>query len=97
MVVYISGGSLVQTIYAPDVASLGYGSMDGFTKCGTRTYTLSPSFTWLTLVGDTLTLQSDVNSAVRETITLTVTLDSYPSITGSTTITAEIICKVNSI
>ena len=79
------------------MASLGYGNMDGFTKCGTRTYTLSPSFSWLTLVGDTLTLQSDVNSAVQETITLTVTLDSYPSIAESTTFIAEIICKVNSI
>ena len=68
--------------------------MDGFTKCGSRTYTISPSFPWLTIVGDTLTLESNTVSDTHtpETITLTVTLDSYPSVTETVTFTTELIC-----
>ena len=73
--------------------------MDGFTKCGNRTYSISPSLSWLTLVGDTLTLESNTVSDAHtpETITLTVTLDSYPTITETVTFTIELICQVLSI
>ena len=59
--------------------------MDGFSKCGSRTINVSPTFSWLTVVGDTLTLESNSPSdaPATEIITITVTLDDYPSITDS--------------
>ena len=55
---YISKGSITRVIDAPDVASQGYGKMDGFTKCGSRTYSLDQTIPGLSLVGNTLTLES---------------------------------------
>ena len=54
--------------------------MDGFTACGDRTITISPSLSWLTIVGNTLTLESNIptDAPAIETITITVTLDDYP-------------------
>ena len=82
MVAYISGGASVQTVDAPDVVSQGYGNMDGFSKCGSRTISISPSVPWLTVSGDTVTLQSSTPSDAHAstTFTMTVQLDSYPSI-----------------
>ena len=44
---------------AKDSASSAYGNGDGFTLCGTRTYTISPTtYPLLTISGDVLALVS---------------------------------------
>ena len=83
---------------AIDSASLTYGAGDGVSFCGGRSYTISPtSYTFMSLASDTLNLQSnDPTHAVGPiTITVSATLDNYPSILPATQLfTIEVICEV---
>ena len=69
---------------ATDSASTTYGNGDGVTLCGARRYTISPTtYPFLSITGDVLTLVStDPSEATASpiTITLSATLDNYPSI-----------------
>ena len=62
--------------------------------CGAKTYTISPSnLSALTLADGTLSLSSSSNDDVTSspvTVTLTVTLESFPDITLSKTLTVTI-------
>ena len=84
MLAYVNQGAVIQTVLAKDTASTTYGNNDGVTLCGTRSYSISPTtHSFLTLSGDTLTLQSvDPAEATTSPITITIsaTLDSYTSI-----------------
>ena len=76
--------AVTQTVLAKNVVSTTYGNNDGVTFCGTRSYSISPAIhSFLTLYGDTLTLQS-TNSAEATTSPITITisakLDDYPDI-----------------
>ena len=66
---------------AKDSASSAYGNGDGFTLCGTRTYTISPTtYPLLTISGDVLALVStDPAEATSSPIAITIsaTLDNY--------------------
>ena len=69
-----------------DSASTSYGNGDGFTLCGSRSYTISPTtYPFLTISGDVLTLEStDRTEATASPITISIsaTLDDYPSISA---------------
>ena len=84
MLAYVDLSADSQTVLATDSASLTYGTMDGVSLCGTRSYSISPTtHSFLTLSGDTLTLQSTDPSEITFvpiTITISATLDSYPAI-----------------
>ena len=81
---------------ALDIASASYGNLDGFTLCGSRSYTISPtSYTYLSLAGDVLSLES-TNTAEKTispiTITISAQLASYPTIPAvQQTFTIEIL------
>ena len=72
---------------AKDSASTTYGNSDGFTLCGTRTYTISPAtYSFLTISGDVLTLVSAdpaETTSVPLTITIEATLDTYPAVASA--------------
>ena len=84
---------------AKDTASTNYGNNDGVTLCGTRSYSISPTtHSFLTLSGDTLTLQSaDPAEATTSPITITIsaTLDEHPGIPAAVQ-TFDISISVNS-
>ena len=69
---------------ATDSASTTYGNGDGFTLCGSRTYTILPTtYPFLTLSGDLLTLVSTdpaETTASPISISISATLDDYASI-----------------
>ena len=85
-----------QTVFGKDTASINYGTMDGTTFCGPRTYTISPtSNSFFSLTTEILTLQSTNPTEITTgpiTITITATLDNYPLIpAASSTFTIEIL------
>ena len=89
MLAYISQADVTQTIRSPDAVSVSYAAFD----CGSCSYTMGPASVGLSLSGDTLTLEPTQNPSdahAPETITITATLDSYPSITSSITFTVEL-------
>ena len=87
MLAYVDMAADTQTVLATDTASASYGALDGFTLCGPRTYTISPStYPFLTISGDVLTLVStDPAEATTSPISITIsaTLDDYPAIPAS--------------
>lgn len=94
MLAYISLPADTQTISTPlDSVSGTLGNNDGITFCGTRNYAISPNtFSFLDLTGSLLTLQSNDPSdyPTFETITLTVSLQNYPTVTSSDTFTVTL-------
>ena len=84
MLAYVDLSADSQTVLATDSASTSYGTMDGVSLCGSRTYSIAPTtHSFLTLFGDTLTLQSsDPAEATASPITITIsaTLNSYTTI-----------------
>ena len=72
---------------ATDSASTSYGLGDGFTFCGTRSYTITPTtYSFLTISGDVLTLVSTNPAEVTAgpvSIAISATLDNYPSIAAA--------------
>ena len=84
MLAYINLAAVTQTVIAKDTASTSYGTMDGVTLCGPRSYSISPTtHSFLTLSGDVLTLEStDPAEATASPLTITISanLDSYPDI-----------------
>ena len=84
MLAYVNQGTETQTVLAKDSASTTYGTMDGFSLCGPRSYSISPTtHSFLSLLGDTLTLQStDPSEATASPITITIesNLDDYPAV-----------------
>ena len=84
MLAYVNLAADTQTVLAKDTASGSYGNLDGFTLCGSRSYSISPtSYSFLSLAGDVLSLVS-TNPAEKTTSPITITisaqLDSYPTI-----------------
>ena len=66
-------------------------SPDGFSYCGTRTYSISSGPAWLALEGSSLlVLNTDGDNEHLDEATITVTLDSDSSITASKTIWVEL-------
>ena len=74
MLAYVNLGADTQTVLATDTASATYGNLDGFTLCGARTYTISPStYSFLTISGDELTLVStDPAEATASPISISI-------------------------
>ena len=83
MSIVVNQGSQSQTLRAIDTVSLSEGNQDGETFCGTRSYAIvgtPPAF--VSLVGDQLTaVSTDPSHHGSHTVTISVTLDSYTSIT----------------
>ena len=80
---------------ATDTASATYGSGDGVTFCGARSYTISPTtYSFLSLTGDVLSLAS-TNPAEKTTSPITITISaqlvSYPTIAVQQMFTIEIV------
>ena len=95
----IGTGESSQAITAPDLISLGYFEMDGYTYCGERSYAIDPVETWLKLSDDTLTIASlDSQDAVAsDAFTVTVTLRHYGSVSDSAVFSAELACPEGSV
>ena len=81
---YVNLVADTQTVIATDSASLTYGTTDGVSLCGPRTYSISPTtYSFLTLFGDTLTLQSTdplEATVIPITIKIEAKLDNYPAV-----------------
>ena len=87
MTAYVYKAAATQTVLASDTTSTSYGTMDGVSFCGTRSYSISPTtYSFLSLSSDKLTLQS-TNPADATTnpiiITISATLDNYSAIPAS--------------
>ena len=84
MLANVNHGAETQTVIATDTASTSYGTLDGVSFCGPRSYSIAPSgYTFLSISGDVLTLQStDPAEATTSPITITISakLDDYPDI-----------------
>ena len=84
MFALVDGAATTQTVSATDTASTDYGNKDGFTLCGSRSYTISPStYSFLSSVGDVLTLVSTDPAEATVTplsITISASLDNYPAV-----------------
>ena len=96
MITYVNLGAETQVVLAKDTSSTSYGNNDGQTLCGPRTYSISPTtHSFLSLAGDTITLVStdpSEHTASPITITISVTLDSYPMVSAATqTFTIQVI------
>lgn len=100
MLAYVDQAADVQSVLALDSASTSFGNGDGFTLCGARTYSLSPSFSYFTVSGDTLTLQSNdpAHAVGLQTVTVSANLVNYPAISPATFVMQiEIVCSVLSV
>ena len=74
MLAYVNMAADTQTVLARDTASATYGNLDGFTLCGARTYTISPTtYPFLTISGNELTLVStDPTEATASPISISI-------------------------
>ena len=87
------------SIAIQDTVSQFYGTFDGFTFCGSRTFTLDGfnGFSWLTLVdGEYITVTSNdfEDEAATTDVTVTMTLDGHRYFTAcEREFTASITCE----
>ena len=78
----VAATGITQDVWIADSISTSHSNL-GF--CGGRTYTLSPSLSFLTLSGSTLTLFTNITGDVSSNIvTMTVSLTDYPLILSKT-------------
>lgn len=96
----VGHGATTQVVLARDSSSATYGNGDGFTLCGSRSYTITPSYPSILSLssGNTLVLSTDDISEVTAapiSITISASLDDYPWIPAvQSTFTIEIVCQV---
>lgn len=85
-----------QTLSFPNSIATGHSNP---TYCGSRIYTLSPTYSFLTIASDVLTLSTSTvaDSGTYNPVTLQVSLQDYPSIVLTKTFTATISCNVYSL
>ena len=95
----VGDGQSSQTINAPDLISLAYFEMDGYSFCGERTYAIDPVETWMKLAGDTLTVvsQDSQDHIDSNVFTVTVTLKDYGTVSDSAVFDAGLTCPSGSI
>ena len=86
--------------------TIDFTQQSGVVGCGPRTYTLSPSYSFLTFIGNAATSNMKGNSLSLSTVNpadavpgtysvaLTVTLTKYPTITVTKNFTITISCVV---
>ena len=84
MLAYVNLGVKTQTVLAKDSASLTFGTFDGISFCGSRTYSITSStHAFISLTVDVLTIASNDPIDADNTpvyVTVSAVLDDYPAI-----------------